>query len=204
MKKYLVLVACFIMVVGFGISRANAAGFGFYGTVGSGSGDFTYEGSPAFDVDTTHSGVGFVFDSAVARDTLFNYQLNLGYDKFTLEDPTGDELELSGLMISNAFGFGVVRTEGFRMWLGPEIRLAWANGSKYDIDYDLFGLGFGPALGMNFNLPGPVTLAVKVGYQIINYSGEANSAFGWSDVDLKEKMAYVNLSLMFRSSGDTF
>ncbi len=204
-KLFIIWFACVMAVLGFGMSHANAAGFGFYGSVGSGSGDWTYEGYPSFDVDTTHQGVGFVFDTNVASDRLFNYQLNLGYDKFTLDD-SGDKLELSGLIISNSFGFGIVRNEAFRLWLGPEIRLAWSSGSKTGYDYDLFGIGFGPALGMNFNLPGQVTLGIKTGYQIMSHTGEATeqSTGLWSDVDVDENMFYVNFVFMFRSGQDRF
>jgi len=205
MKKGFLLLACLILVLSFGVGNVHAAGFGFYGSAGSGSGDFTYEGSPSFDVDTTHTGMGFVFDSNVSQDKLFNYQLNVGYDKFNIEDNSGDDLELSGLLISNAFGFGIVRTEGFRLWIGPEIRLTWVSGNLNTYDYDAFGLGLGPAIGMNFNLPGPVSLGIKAGYQVMNYAGEATSASSiTTDFDIDENMFYVNFSLMFRSSGDRF
>ncbi len=112
------------------------------------------------------------------------------------------DLKLGGLMISNSFGFGIVRTDGFRLWMGPEIRLAWPKGSDSLNDYDFFGGGVGPVLGMNFNLPGTVTFAVKAGYLFMNYEGDSTTSF--YDLDIKERLIYVNIGILFRSPGDVF
>jgi len=211
MKKVLLWFACIVSVLGFGVSSASAAGFGFYGSLGGGSA--VWEGSSStvtFDTDTGHQGAGFVFDTAVAKDSFFNYQLNLGYDKFTNKSvSSGSKLELEGLMISNSFGFGLMRTEGFRLWLGPEIRVAFPAGSKSGIDLEFFGVGVGPVVGMNFNLPGLKTLQVKAGYQFMSYTGEASyqNAYGYTDYidyDIDENLIYINFGVLFRSSGDVF
>jgi hypothetical protein len=146
-----------------------------------------------------------VFDTAVAQDKFFNYQLNLGYDEFTNKPGiiSSGEVKLGGLMISNAFGFGIVRTDGFRLWMGPEIRLAWPRGSKSGVDYDLFGAGVGPVLGMNINLPGTVSFVVKAGYQFMSYNGDSSNT-SYYDLELKERLIYVNVGILFRSLGDTF
>lgn len=203
MKKVLMSCICFAAVLILGTSDALAAGFGIYGSIG-GDGSATwsdeYNGTSAKD-KTAHQGAGFVFDTAVAQDKFFNYQLNLGYDEFTNKF-AGSEVKLGGLMISNSFGFGIVRTEGFRLWMGPEIRFAWPRGSDSLYDYDFFGGGVGPVLGMNFNLPGTVTFAVKVGYQFMNYEGDSTNTF--YDLDIKERLIYVNIGILFRSTGDIF
>ena len=149
-----------------------------------------------------------MFDTAVAKDSFFNYQLNLGYDEFTNKSPifSDGEVKLGGLMISNAFGFGIVRTDGFRLWMGPEIRLAWPRGSKSGVDYDFFGGGVGPVVGMNFNLPGTVSFVVKAGYQFMTYNGTVDSSTTYTSYDneLKERLIYVNVGILFRSTGDIF
>ena len=135
------------------------------------------------------------------RDNLFNYQLNLGYDEFTNKTDISTGLKLGGLMISNAFGFGIVRTSGFRLWMGPEIRLAWPRGSLSGIDYDFFGAGVGPVLGMNFNLPGTVSFVVKAGYQFMHYEGTVDSSTTYTSYDneIRERLIYVNIGILFRS-----
>ncbi len=212
MKNVLVLCVCFAAALVLGTSDAGAAGFGIYGSAGSGTGDWTRnEGSLTeydFKANAGHQGVGFMFDTAVARDSFFNYQLNLGYDKFTNKAIiTGNKLDLGGLLISNSFGFGIVRTGNLRVWMGPEIRLAWPTGSKAGYDYEMFGGGIGPVIGMNFNFPGTFTVAVKVGYQFMNYTGNADSTAPGVlsvDYDAKERLLYMNIGFMFRSTGDVF
>jgi len=205
MKKVLVLCVCFATVLVLGMSDARAAGFGIYGSAGDGSSTWTVDRNSGFDVDVTHQGAGFVFDTAVAQDKFFNYQLNLGYDEFTNKTAGISDLKLGGLMISNAFGFGIVRTDGFRLWMGPEIRLAWPHGTQPGVDYDFFGGGVGPVLGMNFNLPGTVSFVVKAGYIFMNYEGEADPVASYTyDFDIKERLIYVNIGILFRSTGDIF
>ncbi len=213
MKNVLVWCICCATALVLGTSDAHAAGFGIYGSAGGdGSATWSYDdyysSSSSSKVKTAHQGAGFVFDTAVARDSFFNYQLNLGYDEFTNKfASSGGEVKLGGLMISNSFGFGIVRTDGFRLWMGPEIRLAWPRGSEQGVDYDFFGGGVGPVLGMNFNLPGTVTFVVKAGYQFMTYEGESEDSTTGStswDLDIKERLIYVNFGILFRSPGDIF
>ena len=206
MKKVLVLCLGIAVALVLGTSDARAAGFGIYGSLGE-------DGSARWNDDyfgtstkakTAHQGVGFVLDTAVAQDKFFNYQINLGYDEFTNKFAgSGGEVKLGGLMISNSFGFGIVRTDGFRLWMGPEIRLAWPRGSKSGVDYDFFGAGVGPVLGMNFNLPGTVSFMVKAGYQFMSYNGDSSTSSSY-DLEIKERLVYVNVGILFRSLGDTF
>ena len=74
-----------ILVLNLVLSHpALAAGFGAYVSVGSGNSDWDardLNGGDAADIssDFTPMGLGFVFDSAPARDRLFRYRLNAGY-----------------------------------------------------------------------------------------------------------------------------
>jgi hypothetical protein len=210
MKKVVMLCVCIAVALVLGTSDARAAGFGIYGSLGGdGSATWTTDDylstSTSSKDKTAHQGAGFVLDTAVAKDSFFNYQLNLGYDGFTNKlAGSSTDLDLGGLMISNAFGFGIVRTEGFRLWMGPEIRFAWPSGSLSGVDYDFFGAGVGPVVGMNFNLPGTVTFMVKAGYQFMTYSGDSSASAYSYDLELKEKLIYVNVGILFRSFGDTF
>ncbi len=109
-----------------------------------------------------------------------------------------------GLM--NIFGFGLVRTESFRLWLGPQlglntyalnyerklrdsinVRYSISNGiASSNININLLerkveGLFFGPSLGlslgMNFNFAAPVTLSIEMSARLIYYNGvEARSS----------------------------
>jgi len=221
MKIIKMLLMVFFVVYIFGSSRANAAGIGFYGSVGGGSADWNVDSgwySPTdFTKRTNHFGIGLVLDTAPARDNLFNYQLNVGYDRF--RNKKGDawgNAEFDGLVISNNFGFGGMITPTTRLWFGPEVRLEWADGSpdsypNYKIH--LFGAGIGPVVGVNFNIGDSHTVAVKAGYQYIHYTGKGDGYYSHTtnapttysnsyDYEVTEKMFYVNLEFMFRTLGD--
>ena len=111
--------------------RAFALGLGFYGTVQGGSGSWELENQSGFtfyddDGDTERFGIGFTLDTAVARNKLFNYRLNIGPERFDIDfdNSGGATAELYGLAADNTFGFGVMRTEKVRLWAGPRVRIA--------------------------------------------------------------------------------
>lgn len=226
----LLLVTALVMMTVLGVPDAGASGFGLYGSFGGGPADWHVDGwadleaqppgslgypSRDFKADSVHTGGGFVFDTAVAKDQLFNYRLDLGYDAFRSKDRLdGTALStLRGWVISNAFGFGIARTGGFRLWLGPEIRLAWHSGARNERvmpwneqEYDLLSAGIGPALGMNINFPGRLTISVKAGYQFTSYYGQMETTVkdGYTDVDVDERLAYVTFGFLLRTSDDRF
>ena len=94
MKQKLLVCFCVIML---SASSAWAAGIGFYGTggvgtqrwTGSGRYGMSYVGWSTLDSTTTDKptgrttcyGGGFVYDTAVASNTLLNYRLKAGYER---------------------------------------------------------------------------------------------------------------------------
>jgi len=212
----LVLLAAIILLCS---SHSHAAGLGIYGTFGGGTADWTVDNTSSLDFSkrTNHFGAGLALDTAPARDRLFNYQLNLGYDRFRNSNGKAwGNAEFEGFVISNCFGFGGLINDRTRLWFGPEIRLEWANGHpdnfpSYKIR--LFGFGIGPVVGVNFNIGESQTFAVKAGYQFINYAGVGHGMYSHTgnatptysnsyDYDVSEQMAYVTLQYFFRTSGD--
>ena len=216
----MVLVFCSILC-GFGLARADAAGFGFYGSVGGGRADWTVDqdSSSSFDFgkDTGHAGFGMAMDTAPARDSLFNYQLNIGYDRFrNVKGGEWGPVDLEGPVISNNFGFGSMISKTTRFWIGPEVRVTWMNGhpDRYkDYKIHLFGVGIGPVVGMNINYDDKHTVVLKMGFQYLNYVGKGNGRFSHAtgaastfsnsyDYDVTEKLLYVTVGFLFRTSGD--
>lgn len=82
---------CFtlLFLLGIFLTESLASGLGFNVTGGKGTADWdavnwSHSGSDKdfdFDTDITSSGVGFVFDSSIGSDRLFNYRFNLGLEK---------------------------------------------------------------------------------------------------------------------------
>jgi hypothetical protein len=200
-------------------STAWATGIGIFYKAGYGASDWEVEWSDRVNnarevqrKDSTHTGVGFVMDTALAKNKTFNYRLNLGYEKIAYKPGDGVfRYDLKGLVLDNDFGFAVVRSPVFRLWLGPEVRISWYQGHlNSDINYDirLFGLGFGPVIGANFNIGPVVTLSFKGGYLFTQHwgTGEDNRTVPvYPDIDSADVSgghAYGNVSILFRFDDD--
>lgn len=192
--------------------QGNAFGIGIYVPVfGAGGGTVSEIDSDFdFDYDMNYAGgFGIVLDSKVAKNGLFNYRLNIG-----LINGADDTEDYKYYVIDNTFGFGIVRTRFVRLWLGPQVRLAYMDYSE-ESSYGTFsvsgvGFGIGPVLGANFNF-GPVfTVGLDLGYRISSYVGSTEYeyeeySYGSDSADYtqSENIFFVNLSLIFRI-GDVF
>lgn len=214
MRRLLWTVSLGFLVCLFAASSARAVGLGFYGEVGGGNSewelDFDSGGEEDFDADTSHAGFGFVLDTAVSTDRVFNYRLNVGYDRFANElEDGGDDVDFDGLVIDNTFGFGIVRTPEVRLWIGPQIRFAAYSGSPdgaEDLDITLGAFGLGPVLGLNLNVGPVATLAFELGIRWIGYAGEGEWDDGSNDdfdVSISEGMLFLNAAMLFRT-GERF
>jgi hypothetical protein len=208
MKK-LIAVAGLVMFLSIAmVSDVKALGLGFYGSIGGGSGEAELESdgpgntSFDFDVDNDHASFGFVLDTAVAKDTLFNYRLSLGYEQTTSTDEWGDDLDLSGLVIDNDFGFGVVRNEKVRLWVGPEVRLSFLSGDLPTHDVTAFGFGIGPVVGLNLNLGDVAALGFKLSYLFNSYgadmSAKNSNLYYDGSYSMTENLVTANVALIFR------
>ena len=214
--KHFVKVALFslFLLAFFPLPEAMAVGLGWYwgGAGGSATWDYDYDygsrhySGRGFDTTPLHFGTGIVFDTAVAKDTLLNYRLNLGYERW--EDDVKDsntKYQMDSAVLRNTLGFGVLRTKMLRLWLGPQFSLSYAQGnpeSDSNFDIKLFGVGFGPAVGLNLNLGKVVTLAFTFGGRYTWYTGtgDRESYYYNYDYDYKinEFVGFINMALLFR------
>jgi opacity protein-like surface antigen len=205
MKKLnvLITVACLLVWLA---PDAMATGFGFYGTFGKGTikldnwerSNADPDDSPR--EDTEFVGAGMVLDSAVALNRVFNYRLNVGYEKLKVDfDLPANEInlpetgldQLESIVIDQDFGLAVYRSDLTRIWFGPELRVFFS--------HDELGMGIGPVLGINLHTGREATVALKLGFL---FSEFADGSFD-SDYE-KESHAFLNLAILFRSEGDRF
>ncbi|MFH0977448.1 MAG: hypothetical protein V1874_16840 [Spirochaetota bacterium] len=203
-------------------SSLFAFGLGLYGTGAKGTADWTYEDQEypygEYDVksDVSKIGGGFILDSNLAYDRLFNYRLHIGYSKIKIDNDTGSDIKGWDYHCYNSFGFGVFRSEPVRIWLGPQIGFGFIDG-EYDNDLyndtNEFGTVFfalGIIAGVNFNMGDVFTLAIDGGYRYSWHGGWATMAntSGTIDQDYdvtgKMKEAFVDVSVIFRIGGDVF
>ena len=192
-----------IMVVAFSLSflpeQAQAFGFGGYVEGSKGDGEFKYEHSSDFDVDADATGIGFVMDTNLGGKRIFNYRLNVGYEKLNLEDDFGETLELEGLVVANTFGFAMVRNQNFRWWIGPQIRVGAYSGDlnrDSSVNYDLVSFGVGGVMGFNY-LTGDFCVSTTLGVLRTGYSGETDEPGPNRDVDGHTNTVFLNVAFMF-------
>jgi hypothetical protein len=179
MLKHLSVVTFLMVICLFFYSPSlHATGLGIQiPSIGSGSAhyevDWDNDGTTEDDLDISHVGFGFVLDTRVANPGVFNYRLNLNYENADLgnEDQWGDGF--SRFAIDNTFGFAVLQSPVVRMWLGPQIRIAYMKFSQdnYYSEVNSIGFAFAPVLGANFNLGSVVSLCPELGYRFSFYVG---------------------------------
>jgi len=212
----------FILIAGFSVActlflsaQLSALGLGVYGTGSKSSTTWTYHKNevPDFHIKSSDSkmGAGFVLDTNLAKDNLFNYRLNIGFAKITLDNEKTSYSSFYGIKditgyeyhLYNTFGFGIVRTEEIRLWIGPQIGFGVIRG-EYDLssgqDNDFTTIFFSGALaaGMNVNIGDIVTFGFDAGYRLKQHWGGAsvgNPSFG---ITGKERELYANVSFILR------
>jgi len=204
-----VVVFAMLLISSAYTSQAMAIGKGFYLQLGSGGATWDAEDDLgtkwSFDTDTSYAGIGFVLDTATADDRLFNYRFQVGLEKYENKTTrTGSKLSMDSLVIDQDFGFGLVRNERLRFWLGPELRISFSAGSpdnSPDLDIGMFGVGLGPAVGINIHTRSRLSLAFKLGYMAMSYSGygdDTSAADNNIDYTVEEHYTFFNFAMLFR------
>lgn len=212
---------------------ANAGGFGLYN-----EGEFTRAELDRFltlntgkvnrDFEQGMWGIGFSYDTNVARDTPWNYRFKVGYrhgerkydenDRITVtrrtdsQDP--DEITIrfvpktktvNGFTFAQTLGYGFLRDPDYRLWAGPSFRL---NVDWQDIVTDLdtvdVSVGGGPEFGVNYHLSDRWTVAGSVAYNFMYLS----QSFEVTGKDRKfegyQHEVALTLTFFWRTENDRF
>ena len=183
-------------------SQVFALGLGATVQSGGGSGTETIDwwgGSYDQDVDFGTFGIGFTLDTALTNESTFNYRLGVGLEGVIIENEFGGESDVSGIFVSNDFGFAVYKNSKTRIWLGPQVKVGFYAGDD-DVGNDLavVTFGVGPVVGGNFKVGSNLVLAAKAGIILHSYAGDAENSGGWVyDVDGEATIFIVNFSLFF-------
>ena len=173
MKKLKVLALSLLLATPMVI---NAAGMGIYvpfGVANSSSVTNDWYGN-TIDKDYEPAvGFGLAFDSNIAKDKLFNYRLGLEYMKVGVDNVNGwpSDQEYSRFNMVHTFGFGVLRKEMVRLWVGPRINIAMNTLSDGPYTDVAFEFGIAPAVGVNLNLGRLVSLGFDMDYRFATLAG---------------------------------
>jgi hypothetical protein len=190
-------------------SNAQAFGIGGYFEYGNVDGEIELLVGDDVDFDADQYGVGVVFDSNLARDSLFNYRGTFGYrrSEHTFETFLGDvEVDAEGFEMNHLFGFGVVRTKHMRVFIGPASRFGFDDfDAGSGVDLVNIDLGVGPEIGMNVHLSRHLTVSPWIAYQF-HYLVQVVDVNGVGDDvgDGYEHVVKAGISILFRSGSDQY
>lgn len=191
-------------------SSAHATGFGGYLSYGNVDGSLDdVLGGIDLDYETDRFGIGMTLDTNVAKDRVFNYRLEIGYQhSWRKFDDVSSTLESDGFTINNIFGFSPYRNENVRLWLGPALRLSVDVFDNDDIepfdDWISFGGGIGPIIGLNWHMGPRVSGSLSLSYQYMVMGEYIDTGFGDDVFDGHEHLVTFGFSVLFRTAGDNF
>ena len=125
--------------------------------------------SPIARLTRSLTGLDLVMDTAVAKDRLFNYRLNIECANHTLRQErlhSSRTYQVNRLVWANTFGFGIVRTDLLRIWVGPQIALVYEfrNRDRVILGSSIYST-VGPVVGANIHTWEKVTLSFELGFR---------------------------------------
>jgi hypothetical protein len=181
-------------------TQAHAVGLGF--SVGTGS--ETWSNDVGYNGDRDVSNVGFLLDTAVSRHKTFNYRFTFMKEKNTAQ---GSGVDLEGYATIHDFGFAVLNTREVRLWIGPELKVGYykhLSFSNSSVDSgSATGVGVGPVIGINVNLPRVASFSVTAAYYLIGaYNGDFDyaSSYATGSFDVDSSGLYLTASVLFRTN----
>ncbi|MBN2041124.1 MAG: hypothetical protein JW864_13860 [Spirochaetes bacterium] len=211
MKEKIFYSALFLTAILFYTANAYAFGIGAYFTASTGSYEWEYnideQEDPIIDSGVRKPGFGFMLDTNLARDQIYNYRLQVGYSKITIDnDHNAYDLNGKEYHIYNTFGFGIIREKFGRLWFGPQIGAGYIDG-EYDMPSSLeyegnyfwtlyFSTGF--VAGFNYNLGDFFTLAVDGGIRVLAGFGTADMASSTIGVQVTGTEGFINVCALLR------
>lgn len=228
MRRAINLICIAALMCVFTASPVLAIGLGVYGNYSMGQYHWDFKNSSntlykygyedfidRVSTNEEHScyGGGILLDTAVAKDKLLNYRLGIGYDRNTHYSYTLD-LKLNRIIISNTFGFGIIRHDDMRLWLGPQLRFSYNWGKiEFDSIYvdrllssirgPIYGkekdnikygrIDFGIAIGANIQMTGDISLGFEFGPRAFIGYGENRRCADMGYVILPYRKSYTAL-----------
>lgn len=207
--NFFVLVSLFIIMT----NNLLAGGLGIYLPTWSfaGTGTIYYDLDSEGTLDYNHIGAGIFIDNRLASQRVFNYRPAFIYERVNYDNGRSSENYFSRFAFDQLFGFGILRKQNIRLWLGPQVRLAYMNWNDDDPEYEnwRFGFGIAPMFGSNFNLGSVMTLCLDIGLRSNFYFGKYNYSYTYGNYSYEEGESYyltyyeifINFGVAFRFGG---
>ncbi len=202
-------------------SPAWSAGLGGNFSYSRSRGDVEHDDDLFLDIGTRadHFEFGISFDTNLASDRLFNYRINANVqivDQRLDQGPTKVDIQGAGFAINQLFGFGIVRTPGMRIFIGPTLHIGYASFDDDDrigpftVDYeeDLVTVGIGPEIGINLHPARHLTISFtgfyRYGLQVQDFDSPFEP-FGDNQTFVgDEHRVGLTTAIFFRFEGDQY
>jgi hypothetical protein len=173
--------ALIVAILCFAGNNASAIGIGAYGQYKSASTimwvDYTDPININGDWEETPkskrslSGFGLLLDTAVSTDSIFNYRLQIGMGSVTLSVNGvnyNEDISLKEYHMYHSFGFGILRNDLVRLWLGPQVGLGTASGKfsypgQSDTEFEEYFASIGGVFGLNIHVSTNISLGLCAG-----------------------------------------
>lgn len=145
--------------------------------------------------------IDITLDTSTDVKKLFSYRMKLSFDLDNLDIGTIQDLtkiEVSNYKIHNSFGFGIIRKENLRLWIGPHLSLV--NTSSELIEFGRIDVGVGASMGLNLQFDDNTLITIDVGYVYTFFYSEYYN-YTISSINLLEDPysdGYINISLLHR------
>ena len=205
---YIVIAAIFFVFCSnqaYAVSLGLATGFGYE--------NWDEDEEINYSGDRQIYNLGFVFDTAVRRDQLINYRF-----MFLRETNDGSRIKMRGWSTTHEVGFGLVRRENFRFWVGPQAKVTFHNKLTLKTDEeivtssdtqfygselgDVWGVVVGPAVGINLHMPETMSFLFTASYLVGNYNGDTDytttSGKHYGDLHVSSNGLYITAGIVFR------
>lgn len=186
-------VGAIYLVIVMPMAESYAAGIGF--SLGYGQEKWSQEIRYAGDRNLSYQ--GFIFDT-VNEQRIFNYRLNVM--DISNQSSKASGLDMKGLAVANNFTFAVIQTPTTRVWLGPQVKVAFynvLNENNQNIAEDATGFGVGPVAGINIRFKQVLSLSFSASYDFISDYTINYSDFFLESSDLDSSGMHFDATIIF-------
>jgi hypothetical protein len=171
MKKFITLLFAAIVLVGGQMQTAHAIGLALSRQDSSNGmpGPQIYYSSIFNRLVDNIQGLAIIFDTAVAKDRLFNYRLNIDCSSVMLQKDlvfANISYSVNRLTVANTFGFGFIRTPFIRVWAGPQVALTYEFKNRNSTIFNpVLYNKVGSMVGVNIHAGNNMTFVVEMGFR---------------------------------------
>jgi len=130
-------------------------------------------------------GIGFLFDTNIEKDNVFNYRFNFEYVNQQISDDSQETKrpEQWRYNLSHTIGLALYRSHNVRVWVGNKINYSIYNvidGYGEQINVIIFAYII-PVIGLNYHYNDSLSLGVDMDYQVAtsdpSFFGSERSAY---------------------------